>query len=324
MAKKIELIECAPYDLSVRYSRHVGDKKIVQYRSSVMQNMVSVIPPRDRLKARLEKEEGQEVELEITSAALGRTIDGQIKTEPLDSFIFNGKDGKKIKKALNRFTAKSMVIERVQFNKWHAFYSVVNKAYNFLTGKGIRFGSYRNVYDLTCYLSVAAPAGNALEAIESLKSDLKMLADHNLIRGNLAMPQAMMLANTEGLKELTFGYFCFFVLDTERIRQITNTPAVFKGNYEDLLKSLGLKNVTYEGSISWLNNKLPTDGYDIQSVDIDDPTDIQLMIEENYFESRDIVEQAARETAKLIALTEESPEKKKEVMAALIARRDGQ
>jgi hypothetical protein len=116
------------------------------------------------------------------------------------------------------------------------------------------------------YLSICFEESDRDKAIDILKNDLKILAEHNLIMGHLCKPCEIDLADTIGSGQKQMALFCFLFINTERLlKMFGKTMNDFKNTSLILNELLGLKTESHEGSLgTW--DMHPSNKYIIEEI----------------------------------------------------------
>ena len=118
----------------------------------------------------------------------------------------------------------------------------------YLLQRMIYVGVCRRVFPAV-YLSVKCREADIPEAYERLMTDLMILVDRKAIRGHLAMPSMIELANLVGNGERIFGLFCFPCVDFRVFYPKGTNPLDYKRDV-NCLRDAGLRTVSEEGSIT--------------------------------------------------------------------------
>lgn len=310
--KKVQLRQTAVMGLYVTYARIMGEKRIRHYTLSAIHNLIGMYSGEKTdslqcVKEQIEKEEGEQVEIELLSSIYDSTKDtslvggSALMVEDATKVVLKDNpeireslDKKKIQSCLHQYNEcsdpwKSKWITPItSFVNYWTIGQINSLLYKFQRPptSGIdRFeyldeianikllpllptwGEVRKVVPCQ-YLTVAFEEDDAEFATESLVNDLKILNDNGLIMGHLAMPSMILLADTIGSGKKVCALFCFLFVDMERLMKITKI-----GSYLELPKKplalLGVKNECFEGEINFLDGFDPRSKYEIETVYVD-------------------------------------------------------
>lgn len=326
----VKLRQVAITDLSVRYARDLGNKKIRHYRVTSMAMIISKFTGQtaeDLIRDFIMKEEGAEVEfLSPQKPDEGFGLIGSLTTtvggmQIADVSAVVLQRDRAVKNALLKIKAHSTLLEtnyyRTVFHKYYdKFVWRYNKSmaprinrllYKLQGGNYDSYSAsfyqvpylsliYRRDVDPTHFISVGFEAGDATRALEVMREDLRLLHKKRIIKGHLSMPSIMRLADTVGAGRY-FVLFCFPVIDHRRLAE------VLKVKFEELpsrdsLSLVGAKYETSEGGIKWLDEVDPTKMYAIEEVDVvpitsDEMRDLTM---KSYEESKPFFQKAAQRT----------------------------
>lgn len=157
------------------------------------------------------------------------------------------------------------------------------------------------------FLAIAFLDEDANEALEQLRSDLRILQSKNLILGHLAMPSIMGLADTVGFGSNAYVLFCFPIINQAVLEKLIQSESADKWSMS--LRLVGVKNETLEGGTNWLGNKTREDKYLIEEVDIfqnSKDLNYEKMVE-NYNNTKDAINDHAKKMKAVIDRFEKLP-----------------
>lgn len=356
--KKVELIKCAITDLRARYSRHLDNNKIIIYSVAPIQYLVHGNDPLIPVKEYIEKTEGEEVEISVHENSakgfeevkpisnlifkdrLGKKIEKALRRVERQNTLYQYND----LSSNSKFTMFKFNLGRL-FNRFivHPINAFLVKRQNLeeafvetdIMGRVAlkpevsailidpvqdpeNFEWIRRVSPAH-YLSVSAVSSKMEEAVQALKNDLIILYKNKLILGSLTMPSMAMLANVRGLKENTFVVFCMFYPDLFKLQKMINSNDMNYNSNEELAK-LGVKYLTNEGGVAYLNDKAPGDEYEIEEIDVIVPNNHAELVAAAYNDTRAVVQNAANQNLEFLNFIEENPEVRRAVLEVITNR----
>lgn len=315
----VRLRPVAITDLSVRYARDMGDRKVRHYRVSAMQAVAKNLSGEDvtsLISDYIRQNENVDVIFESRTKIIHGGQDAHrgavLKAEDVSAIVLQRDSS--LRKALSKRKPYQLIEEYNYYPSiFHKAYDVFADLFNrfianplnkllmprFVHGLGhyidqqlaerfqfklpvpyMRYKFQRKL-NLVRYIAVAFRASQTMEATQALLDDLRLLKRHKLIRGALAMPSVIELADTVGVGERYYVMFCFPLIDDAKLGKMIGEPL----DYRSLtLNQLGCKYESHEGGVNWLNGESPEKYYEIETVDISDPTteEIRKMVIENY------------------------------------------
>lgn len=120
--------------------------------------------------------------------------------------------------------------------------------FKFITTKS-RFESYSKP---CAYLARTCGQEDLDAAIELIGSDLDKAVDLGLVFGNLSMPKIVELNNVVGNGKKVYSVFCFFILDTDKIKELAGPGGTLDvdEDYAQSLANLGITTAVREGASS--------------------------------------------------------------------------
>lgn len=274
-------------DLSIKYARKMGENKVRHYRLSssymIMQKM-SVMDSKKIVSDYIKEKEGLNVVFEETNRPETEVKkSGLLQVSDVTSEVLE--DDKDILKSLLKVKVKSLLYQfddyPTLFHKW--YFKLLYKWNNFTGWINYKLkkdffnpyarltpASYHKCYPVR-FISIAYgddeyKGRNEREAFYQLRNDLRILQDKKLIKGHLAMPSTVDLADIVGVGTKFKVVFCFFVVNEDRLMELTNnTPMTLPSKP---LALLGVKHESNEGDANWLNDSPPEKMYQIEVVDI--------------------------------------------------------
>lgn len=298
----IQLRPVAVTDLSVRYARDMGNKKIRHYRVSAMTSLINKftgLSAQDMVRDFIKKEEGQDVEFleqELEDEGFGligektQTLAGGIQVADVSAIVLQR--DRAIGKALTKIKSYNMILETNWYpTVFHKYYDSFVHLYNSKIApranrllyrlQGGEYGNYnaffyqmpflRQIYirdfDPAHFISVAFEASDATRALEAMRDDLRLLHEKRLIKGHLSMPSIMRLADTVGFGRY-FVLFCFPIIDHRRLLKIQKLNSPMELPSTNQLGPIGVRYETHEGSIKWLDEVDPGKMYGIEEVNV--------------------------------------------------------
>lgn len=147
------------------------------------------------------------------------------------------------------------------------------------------------------FLVVAFEEGDLKEATDSIISDLDILLKNKLIRGTLAKPFLMPLADSIGAGKRVYVIGVYVFADLDKVRDMAGfeSPLHVPMGY-NLLADIGIKNSVSEGGINYLNGVDPRTKYEITEISVSTFSTEQGhdAVRENYEEIKDAVNASAK------------------------------
>src|SRR5581483_1207739 len=339
----IELRPLAIVDLSMTYARSMGENKLRHYRVPATQLAIAKFTGRsaeDLVRDHIKAKEG-ETEVSFlpyrTWEFDGTPKEGVLQAKDITDLIL--KDSPEVRQSLEKVKVDSLVHQyNIYENKFkEKFLGSISRFINrFLINpineylrefqlKDVPFEdrmSYlfeldnlkllpylpefgpRRAASPCSFLSVAFHEDDIERATALLLKDLCILQEKGLILGHLAMPSMLILADTVGSGKGTFAMFCFLFLDQEKSQKLLGL------NAEEMprlpLTLLGVQTESVEGGITYLDNKSPSDKYQIEVVNVGDATTERdrAAVIDMYNATKDAVNEAAKRTKERIDTSE--------------------
>ncbi len=301
----IKLYPVAITDLSVRFARDMGSNKVRHYiiaPAAIIVNKFTGTSFEDAVRDYIKETENEDVEFvkSVKSDIDSFETLNQIPPPEYGSLlnvldatpIVLGRDSK-VRKALEKTKSQGILHQtnyygnflgklhdRLAYRYNKHIVPNVNKILYAIQGydyagyqpmvKQLRLLDlkYLRVINRVEFISVAFSADDAIEALESIREDLRKLQKAGLIMGHLAMPSIMALADTVGVGSTSYVLFCFPIIDEIRFQKLTKTGPLDIRSSELRLARLGVQNQTFEGGINWLNGKDPKSKVEIEEINV--------------------------------------------------------
>lgn len=330
----IKLRKPAFFDLTIRYTRMMGENKIRSYIISYANTLNTSKTPDEMVTEYIFKETGEPVEIEEPKStnAYGTDYAGIAKADYVLENLPNVKkqlEKKEIKSTLHQYETRSPW--------WHYLFNVIAIPYNWIvlkinrkwenyqwkklggfpTTKWGREGlwalrdqiksipllpvaGYRRQVTVCRFFSVVFDESYREQAVEMFRNELTILASKNLIIGHLAMPFTMQLADTVGVSENTFVLCCFLFLDDQKLAKIAGKKSFGEECSKPgfLNEILGLKSEAPEGATGFQFRK----HYDMEYVYVcaDEAKERQAAYLKSYEEQQEAMKKINKRNVKII------------------------
>lgn len=318
---KVELIPLAVVDLSFRYARHMGDKKIRHYKvSAISALMGELVKPLDQVAEFIRKTEPDaEISVRETRRYMKNDPDGSDSSMIIDD-VTDKVCTRKLRKQLLRKKVNGQIFQYEEpmspadarrfnstpiVNKWGVETDELPPTYKLSIGDWLAYAAFKvglgklvppkhKVRKVTActYLSYRYDEGQEKEAYGVLYQDLKILSDRGLIQGHLTMPSTLSLADTVGSLRMPKVIFCFLFVDTNKLaEQLGKSLLDLPRNPTSLI---GVKGETLEGGIGPSISEMVD--YEIEEVEVssETPNKSRQAYLDNYVETRDAVNEVAK------------------------------
>jgi len=269
--RSVYLKPLAVNDLSLKYAR-VFEDKIVHYRASILGADLG-LNARKKVTEFIKNAEGEETEVVFLDKPHEKL---KVSAHPLNVKNVSDQllDGyPKLRKALKKRKIHALLD---QYQDYTSFWDRLSDKFNYYYGEFLIkvFGKYR-YYEAKAIKSIAAvrfisyayEERDEEQAFEALLNDLRILYRLGLIRGTLAMPSTLNLADTVGAGQERRVVFCFLSIDEQKLRDLVGKPNPLEHGRIALHEIL-IGGESREGEIGqWINGN-PEEKYKIETIDV--------------------------------------------------------